>query len=135
GAIPKDGPSAGITIATAIISAFTNRKVRKDVGMTGEITLRGRVLGIGGLKEKLLAAMRAGIKTVIIPDENQKDLIDLPVELIRSLNIKLVANMQQVMEFALAMEKKRRVEPRKSTMKKARKQPMDQNGISPPVVM
>jgi ATP-dependent Lon protease len=138
GAIPKDGPSAGIAMAAALVSAFSGIPIRKNTAMTGEITLRGRVLGIGGLKEKLLAAMRAGIKTVIIPHENQKDLVDLPVEVTRSLEIKLVQNMQQVLEVVLAREKRSQVKTRKAYAKKAReqtKQPVDQNGISPPAVM
>ena len=82
GATPKDGPSAGVTMATALVSALTGRKVRQDVAMTGEITLRGRVLPIGGVKEKLLAAYRAGIKTILLPKENLKDLEDVKPELI-----------------------------------------------------
>src|SRR6185436_19435671 len=78
GATPKDGPSAGVAMVTAIVSVMTGIPVRRDVAMTGEITLRGRVLPIGGLKEKLLAAHRGGIKTVVIPEENKKDLVDLP---------------------------------------------------------
>jgi ATP-dependent Lon protease len=101
GAIPKDGPSAGVTIATAIISAFTNRAVRHDVGMTGEITLRGRVLVIGGLKEKMLAAHRAGFKTLLIPKHNERDLIEIPQSVQQDLNIVLVEQMDEVLAKAL----------------------------------
>ncbi|HAD05739.1 MAG TPA: endopeptidase La [Anaerolineaceae bacterium] len=101
GAIPKDGPSAGITIATALISAFTERGVSKDVGMTGEITLRGRVLPVGGVREKVLAAHRAGLKIVILPERNMKDLIDLPKKVRQDLQIKPVTHMDQVLEIAL----------------------------------
>ena len=107
GAIPKDGPSAGITIATALISAFTERMVHKEVGMTGEITLRGRVLPIGGLKEKILAAHRAGLKKVILPERNMKDLVDVPKKVLSDLKIIPVNHMDQVLEVALhpAVEK------------------------------
>lgn len=101
GAIPKDGPSAGITIATALVSAFTNRKVHKDIGMTGEITLRGQVLPVGGLREKILAAHRAGLKRVIIPERNNKDLIDVPEKVKAELTIITVKHMDQVLEAAL----------------------------------
>jgi ATP-dependent Lon protease len=104
GAIPKDGPSAGITMATAVISAFTGRPVFKDVAMTGEITLRGRVLPIGGVREKVLAAHRAGIKTVIIPERNQKDLVDVPKQVQKDLRIVPVNHMDQVMEVAISKE-------------------------------
>ena len=104
GAIPKDGPSAGITMTTAIISAFTGRPVFKDVAMTGEITLRGRVLPIGGLREKVLAAHRAGIKTVIIPERNQKDLVDVPKQVQKDLKILPVTHMDQVLEIALSKD-------------------------------
>jgi len=103
GAIPKDGPSAGISMATAIISALAGIPVKKTVAMTGEITLRGRVLAIGGLKEKLLAAMRAGIKTVMIPKENKKDVDDLPVEVKKGLDIQTVEDMSEVVPLALTM--------------------------------
>jgi ATP-dependent Lon protease len=101
GAIPKDGPSAGITMAAALISAFTERKVYKEVGMTGEITLRGRVLPIGGVREKVLAAHRAGLKTVIIPERNLKDLVDVPKKVRDDLKIVPVLHMDQVLEVAL----------------------------------
>ena len=101
GAIPKDGPSAGITMATALISALTKRPVSRDVAMTGEITLRGRVLPIGGLKEKCLAAFRAGIKTVIVPDRNKKDLDEIPKPLRRKLHWVIAENMSDVLQIAL----------------------------------
>ena len=96
GAIPKDGPSAGITMAVAIVSAMTKRPVRHDVAMTGEITLRGNVLPVGGIKEKLLAAHRYGLKTVILSDQNEKDLIDVPAEIRDDLNIVLVSDLDEV---------------------------------------
>lgn len=101
GAIPKDGPSAGITIATALISALTNRYVSREVAMTGEITLRGRVLPIGGLKEKSLAAHRAGIKTIIMPKENERDLHDIPDSVRDELTFVPVAHMDEVLHHAL----------------------------------
>ncbi len=104
GAIPKDGPSAGITMTTALTSAFTNRRVRSDVAMTGEITLRGRVLPIGGLKEKTLAAHRTGIYTIIIPKDNRKDLEDIPLNIRRKIQFYPVDNMDQVLEIALEKE-------------------------------
>jgi ATP-dependent Lon protease len=100
GATPKDGPSAGVAMVTAIVSLMTGIPVKREVAMTGEITLRGRVLPIGGLKEKLLAALRAGIKTVIIPDENAKDLTEIPDELKKSLDIRTVSRMDEVVKIA-----------------------------------
>ena len=105
GAVPKDGPSAGITMATAMLSAVTGRKVRADVAMTGEITLRGRVLPIGGLKEKLLAAGSAGMKTVLVPKENEKDVEELSSEITKGLEIIPVSHMEQVLEEAFVKEK------------------------------
>ena len=101
GAVPKDGPSAGITVATAILSAITGKKVRKDVAMTGEITLRGHVLPIGGLKEKALAAYRNGIVDIIMPDENEKDLADVPNEIRENINWHQVTDITEVLELAL----------------------------------
>ncbi|MCB0411368.1 MAG: endopeptidase La, partial [Bdellovibrionales bacterium] len=101
GAIPKDGPSAGISITTSIVSAITKIPVRKTVAMTGEVTLRGRVLAIGGLKEKVLAAHRGGIKTVIAPKENEKDLKDIPKEVLKDLKVILVDHVDQVLVNAL----------------------------------
>jgi ATP-dependent Lon protease len=101
GAIPKDGPSAGITLATALISALTGRPVYKEVGMTGEITLRGRVLPIGGLREKVLAAHRAGLKVVLVPEKNIKDLVDVPKKVREDLKIIPLQHMDQVLDLAL----------------------------------
>jgi ATP-dependent Lon protease len=101
GAVPKDGPSAGITMATALISALTGRAVHRDVAMTGEITLRGRVLPIGGLREKILAADRAGIKTMLLPKRNRQDMTDVPAKLRKRLNFCFVESMEQVLPVAL----------------------------------
>jgi ATP-dependent Lon protease len=101
GAIPKDGPSAGITIATALISALSRRAVHKDVGLTGEITLRGRVLAIGGLREKVLAAHRAGLKTLVVPMKNKKDLVEIPKRVQRGLHLVFVERMEEVLPVAL----------------------------------
>jgi ATP-dependent Lon protease len=102
GATPKDGPSAGVAMVTAMVSIMTGIPVKKDVAMTGEITLRGRVLPIGGLKEKLLAALRGGINSVVIPEENAKDLADIPDSLKNQINIIPVSRMEQVLEIALS---------------------------------
>jgi ATP-dependent Lon protease len=114
GAIPKDGPSAGITMATAMISAFTGIPVRKDVAMTGEITLRGRVLPIGGLKSKILAAHLSGAKMVILPRKNEKDLRDIPEEIRKSIKLVLADSMDQVLEAALRRRPKPLAAPAKS---------------------
>jgi ATP-dependent Lon protease len=104
GAIPKDGPSAGITMATALVSALTRIPIRHDLAMTGEVTLRGHVLPIGGLKEKVLAAHRGGIKRVLIPAENEKDIRDIPAVILKSVKIELVEHMDQVLRKALVLE-------------------------------
>ncbi len=101
GAIPKDGPSAGITMATALVSALTKTPVRREVAMTGEITLRGKVLPIGGLKEKMLAAIRAGITTIIIPEQNRKDLEDIPKQILRKVTVVPVKGIDEVLKIAL----------------------------------
>jgi ATP-dependent Lon protease len=102
GAVPKDGPSAGITMATVLASAFTGRPIRNDVAMTGEITLRGKVLPIGGVRDKVLAAHRAGISTVILPEENRKDLDDIPETVRKDLKLVFAKHMDRVIDTALA---------------------------------
>jgi ATP-dependent Lon protease len=104
GAIPKDGPSAGITMATALVSALTKIPVRHDLAMTGEITLRGRILPIGGLKEKVLAAHRGGIKTVLVPEENEKDIEEVPQAILKTVELVLVSHMDDVLKKALMMQ-------------------------------
>ena len=101
GAVPKDGPSAGITMTLAMISAYTGRKVAKDIAMTGEITLHGKVLPIGGLKEKILAAKLSGINKVLIPEKNIKDLNDIESEILDGMNITGVSHMDKVIDLAL----------------------------------
>jgi ATP-dependent Lon protease len=107
GAIPKDGPSAGVTMAAALVSVLTQTPVNKDMAMTGEITLRGRVLPVGGIKEKCLAALRAGSKTIIIPDRNKKDLEEVPGDVRKKMNIVMVKHVDEVLELALKKKPKR----------------------------
>ena len=107
GATPKDGPSAGIGMVTSIVSSITNIPARKDIAMTGEVTITGQVLPIGGLKEKLLAAHRAGIKEVLIPKENEKDLVDIPKKIIDEIKITPVENADDVLKIALTKELKK----------------------------
>ncbi len=105
GAIPKDGPSAGVTMATAIASLATGRRVRSDVAMTGEITLTGRVLPVGGIKEKVLAAHRAGLKRVVLPERNRKDMLeDVPEEVRRSIQIEYADTVRRVLDWVLEPE-------------------------------
>jgi ATP-dependent Lon protease len=101
GAIPKDGPSAGVTMLTALVSFLTKRRVVRDLAMTGEITLRGQVLPVGGIKEKVLAAHRAGIRTIILPKENQKDLEDIPKKVQKEIRFHFVDKMTDVLKLAL----------------------------------
>lgn len=101
GAVPKDGPSAGGAVCTSIVSLMTNIPVNKNVAMTGEVTLRGRVLAIGGLREKLLAALRGSIKTVIIPSENEKDMQEIPASIKEGINVVFAKNIDEVMKVAL----------------------------------
>jgi ATP-dependent Lon protease len=101
GAIPKDGPSAGVTMLTALVSLLTNRPIKKDLAMTGEITLRGQVLPVGGIKEKMLAAHRAGIKTILIPKWNEKDLVDLPQKVRNDIEFHFLDKMIDVLKIAI----------------------------------
>ena len=115
GAIPKDGPSAGVTMLSALTSLLTERRIRKDLAMTGEITLRGQVLPVGGVKEKVLAAHRAGIKTVILPAWNRKDLEDIPKKVEKDIQFHFAEKMQDVL--TLALENKKAGEAKKSRHK------------------
>jgi ATP-dependent Lon protease len=111
GAVPKDGPSAGIAITTAIVSALTKIPVSRTVGMTGEITLRGRVLEIGGVKEKIIAAHRAGLKTILLPKDNKKDLEDVPKEVLKDLKFVFVEHVDEVWGVALTKS----IQPKQET--------------------
>ncbi|HOG15959.1 MAG TPA: endopeptidase La [Syntrophales bacterium] len=135
GAIPKDGPSAGIAMATSLASAFTKKKVRSDLAMTGEITLRGRVLPIGGLKEKLLAAHRAEIRTVIIPKDNERDLPDVPQNIVKALDVIFVENVDQVLKVAFREEDGAQTAPAGDTEACAGTERQDANGPVPAVRM
>ena len=101
GATPKDGPSAGVTMLTALVSLFSNRKLQEGLAMTGEITLRGLVLPVGGIKEKVLAAHRAGVKTLLLPKWNKKDLVDVPMRVKKEITFHFVDNMLEVLTLAL----------------------------------
>ena len=109
GAVPKDGPSAGVTMFTAVMSALTDTPVRKDVAMTGEITLRGKVLPVGGIKEKVLAAHRAGIKTILLPRENEADIDDIPQAVRKQLDFVLLDKAAEALEYAFAPKTKKNV--------------------------
>jgi len=118
GAIPKDGPSAGVTMLTALTSLLTDTRIRKDLAMTGEITLRGQVLPVGGIKEKVLAAHRAGIKTIILPDWNRKDLEDIPKNVEKDIKFQFVDRMLDVIDIALEDQKPRsKMKPRNKKQK------------------
>jgi ATP-dependent Lon protease len=127
GATPKDGPSAGVAMATAIVSVLTGVPIRRDIAMTGEVTLRGRVLPIGGLKEKLLAALRSGVKTVLIPQENLKDLQDIPDNVKAGLEILPVSSVDEVLAHALV----RPLEPIEWTEPASPPRPSDDAGDEP----
>ena len=122
GAVPKDGPSAGVTLAIALISAITNTPVKKDIAMTGEVTLRGNVLPVGGIKEKVLAAHRLGIKTIIIPEKNEKDLEELPQQIKEELTITSVNHMDQIIPLAFG-----NIQPKRKTEVRAKKDKKDES--------
>jgi len=113
GAIPKDGPSAGVTMFTALTSLLTGRPVRSDAAMTGEITLRGLVLPVGGIKEKVLAAKRAGIRVVILPQKNEKDLEEIPEAIKKEMEFHFVQKMDEIIPLALREPPRRRLRPQK----------------------
>ena len=109
GAVPKDGPSAGVAMAAALVSALTKIPTRREVGMTGEITLRGRVLEIGGVKEKVIAAHRAGLKTVVLPKENKKDLEDIPSKVKKDIKLVFVSELEDALKVALFPKKEKKI--------------------------
>jgi ATP-dependent Lon protease len=121
GAIPKDGPSAGVTMLTALTSLLTNKKIRKDLSMTGEITLRGQVLPVGGIKEKVLAAHRAGISAIILPAWNRKDLEDIPPKIKKEIKFHFVDQMKDVLKVAFGKNPKPRNSGKRKTAKRTRK--------------
>jgi ATP-dependent Lon protease len=123
GAQPKDGPSAGVAMATALVSLMSGRPVKKGVSMTGEITLRGQVMPVGGIKEKMLAAHRAGLKTIILPKRNELDIEDIPVEIRKSLSFVLVESVNDVLKAALE-------KPIRTKKKQPEKKPEKKNGKS-----
>jgi len=126
GAIPKDGPSAGSTMAAALVSAFTDRRVKKEIGMTGEITLRGNVLPLGGIREKVLAAHRAGLKTILLPEKNKKDLVEVPRKVREDMNLLFVHHMDEVVDLALCEPDEMFDSPvKKIARKAAKKKPRD----------
>ncbi|MFH1122965.1 MAG: S16 family serine protease, partial [Pseudomonadota bacterium] len=132
GAIPKDGPSAGIALATSIVSALTRRPVRHDMAMTGEITLRGRVLPIGGLKEKILAAHRGLVSKVLIPEENKKDIEEIPKRILKRVELILVANMDDVLKQALVVKEGEALFARDGECEPFRVEALHKGEASPP---
>lgn len=108
GATPKDGPSAGVTMTTALVSLLTDRPIRPDLGMTGEITLRGQIMPVGGIKEKMLAAHRAGLKTIILPKQNEADLDDIPQEIRNEMEFHPVERMEEVIKIAIIKKKSKK---------------------------
>jgi ATP-dependent Lon protease len=132
GAQPKDGPSAGVTIATALVSLVSNRKMKPQVGMTGEITLRGQVLPIGGVKEKVLAGNRIGLRTIILPKRNEQDLDDVPEEIKKTMKFVFVESVDEVLDAALEPVRKPKTEKAKTTTKKSVPKKANKNAKSSP---
>ena len=130
GAQPKDGPSAGVAMATSLVSLISGRKVKPQVGMTGEISLRGQVLAIGGVKEKVLAAHRNGLTTVILPKRNEQDIDDVPDEIRQSMKFIFAESVDDVIEAALEKSKPEKKQPRKPVKKKSNATKAKKNGKS-----